>query len=328
MPRSGAATPTAEMLDTGATDLSTVKDKSTFGEQVMSTRVSQPSYGFGNSKRSTNSKVFYTKAYTDSTRGMSSPGPVYNLPSSIGPQATSRNGTSPSFKFGARTDVSGRKESPPGPGEYGTGKEALGPQATSNCKTGSSWKFGLSNRWSSNTQDFNAAFQTPGSHNPRPATGWLGDSSKYSFGSSKRHEIGKGNPGANPSFRQNPAPGSYTMPSSLGQQSLSKKNSASQFKFGTSTRDSLKKVYITQGHEREYIGFHSPSPNSYRVTSSLGQQWVSRKKSSKNFKFGTADRFSEIRPIRGNLPVLSPGRAPTASSARALYVCVGAGRIV
>ena len=211
-------------------DISQVKDKSTFGEQVMSTRVSQPRYGFGSSKRSTNSKLFYTKAYTESARGLSSPGPVYNIPSSIGHQATSRNGTSPSFKFGARTDVSGRKESPPGPGEYGTCKESLGPQATSNCKTGSSWKFGQSNRWSSNTQDFNAAFQTPGSLNPRPATGWLGDSSAYSFGSSKRHEIGKGNPGSNPSFRKNPAPGSYTMPSSLGTQVhmllLNHKNSA------------------------------------------------------------------------------------------------------
>ena len=43
------------------------------------------------------------------------------------------------------------------------------------------------------------------------------------------------------------------------------------------------------------------------ATSSLGQQWLSRNPNAQNFKFGTADRFSEIRSKDGMSSMQSPG---------------------
>ena len=55
--------------------------------------------------------------------------------------------------------------------------------------------------------DFKDEFKTPGCFNPRPSKGWLGDASAFSFGSSRRHEIGIGVPGQKPTHRGAPGYG-------------------------------------------------------------------------------------------------------------------------
>eukprot|EP00217_Crustomastix_stigmatica_P004419 CAMPEP_0183805902 /NCGR_PEP_ID=MMETSP0803_2-20130417/38290_1 /TAXON_ID=195967 /ORGANISM="Crustomastix stigmata, Strain CCMP3273" /LENGTH=295 /DNA_ID=CAMNT_0026050661 /DNA_START=118 /DNA_END=1005 /DNA_ORIENTATION=- len=284
--------------------------KSMFGPQISSTKPSFPAYGFGTSVRMSSTRLFHTKEQTASNVGMVSPGPIYDVPSAVGAQTSSKNVTAPSFKFGARSisDSNLTKESRPGPGTYET-EASLGRQTTSQKNTSAAWKFGTSNRWSNFKTDFKHNYETPGMDYPRPASGWLGDAAMFSFGTSGRHVIGMGNPGAKPSFQLVPGPGTYTAPSSLGLQMTSQRGTAAQFKFGTATRLATQKVYLTHAHEREYLGQHSPAPNAYKLNSSLGVQQSSRNLSAPNFKFGSADRFSEIRTTSNKLPAKfsSPG---------------------
>lgn len=281
-----------------------------FGQQVSSLRPSFPAYGFGTSKRMSSTRLFHTKEQSAKNVGMESPGPIYDVPSAIGPQTSSKTVTAPSFKFGSRSesDMNLSKEARPGPGTYET-EESLGMQRTSQKNTSACWKFGTSNRWSNFKGDFKSSYETPGMVNPRPASGWLGDAAMFSFGTSGRYEVGTGIPGAKPSYVLAPGPGTYAAASSLGLQNLSQRGTASQFRFGTATRIHQSKVYLTHAHEREYLGQHSPAPNAYKLNSSLGNQMSSRNLSSPNFKFGSADRFSEIRTSANKLPIkyCSPG---------------------
>jgi len=219
----------------------------------------------------------------------------------------SRSNSAPAYKFGARSasDANLAKESRPGPGTYAF-PDSLGNQFNSKKNTAAAWKFGSSNRWSNFKSDFKACYQTPGMDLPNLAAGWLGDAAMYSFGTSGRHVIGSGNPGSKPSFFGSPGPGTYTAQSSLGMQPMSNKETASRFKFGTATREKTHKVYLTHSHEREYLGQHSPAPNAYMMKSSIGLQYSSRNTTAANFKFGSADRFSEIR-TQGKIPTLTPG---------------------
>ena len=62
--------------------------------------------------------------------GKVGPGPIYDVPSSVGAQTNSKKYTAPAFKFGSRagSDYNLAKESRPGPGEYGAGPMSVGPQ--------------------------------------------------------------------------------------------------------------------------------------------------------------------------------------------------------
>lgn len=54
-------------------------------------------------------------------------------------------------------------------------------------------------------------------------------------------------------------------------------------------------------------GMHSPAPGTYSAKSSIGQQWLSRNPNCQQFKFGSADRFSEIRNKDGMSLQPTPG---------------------
>mmetsp|Transcript_15967 Transcript_15967/g.22056 ORF Transcript_15967/g.22056 Transcript_15967/m.22056 type:complete len:302 (+) Transcript_15967:277-1182(+) len=286
--------------------------KSMFGSQINSTKPTNPAFGFGTSGRTSSTKLFFTKEQSMHNVGQISPGPIYDVQSSLGGQISSKNTSFPAFKFGARSlmDVNLAKESRPGPGTYAV-EGSIGRQTASQRETAQSWKFGSSNRWASFKSDFKENYMTPGYDNPRLSKGWLGDASAFSFGTSGRHEVGQGIPGSKPTFRLSPGPGTYALQSSLGAQQLSQKNSASQFKFGTQTRERADKVYLTHAHERALFGQHSPAPNAYTLKSSLGNQLSSKNRTSSNFRFGSADRFSETKNVRdkegGDVPAWTPG---------------------
>lgn len=268
-----------------------------FGSQIVSSRGSAPAFGFGTSGRESTNKLFLTKEQTATLVGKVGPGPVYDVPSSVGYQALAKNTTAPAYKFGTRvgTDYNLEKVKHPSPGEYGAGPQAVGPQFLSQNENSTSWKFGSGNRWSKFSDQRKEFDATPAGGMPKLPAGWLGDAAAFSMGASKRSEIGVGLPGQMPTFRAAPGPGTYTAATSLGPQHLSNKQSATNAKFGSSSRQQQQKVYITAEHERAMFGMYSPAPNTYGATSSLGQQWLSRNPNAQNFKFGTADRFSEMR---------------------------------
>ena len=288
-------------------DIKSVKDKSMFGKQISSTKASHPAFGFGTSRRMPSTTLLFTKAQTARNVGKEGPGPVYDLPSSIGAQSSSRNHTSPSHKFSSRAHFESSDEGQaskakgsrkvPGPGQY-TALSSIGQQVKSQNKSSHRFGFGRSNRWSSLSKDFKEAYMTPGSTSARLASGWLGGAPSYSFGSSQRHQFrGK---------KSSPGPGHYTAPSSIGGQRNSKQRSSHEFRFGSTTRAMATKVYLTGAHERAYVGLQSPGCN-YSVMSSVGSQVSSRAQTAPSFSFGSSDRFSQMRSRSGQLPTLTPG---------------------
>mmetsp|Transcript_3929 Transcript_3929/g.6710 ORF Transcript_3929/g.6710 Transcript_3929/m.6710 type:complete len:307 (-) Transcript_3929:520-1440(-) len=299
-----------------ARNVSGMTDRSMFGAQVVSTKPNFPAYGFGTSGRTSSTKLFFTKEQTKRNLGLVSPGPVYDVSSSLGGQISSKCTTFPAFKFGARSllDSNLAKEARPGPGTYPL-QGSIGNQTESQRGTSTSWKFGTSGRWGNSKHGLsdgaNAALV-----DPKPASGWLGDAAAFSFGSSNRYVIGEGIPGCKPTFKSVPGPGAYQLHSCLGPQPLSNKCSATNVKFGTQTRERSEKVYLTHAHERSMYGRHSPAPNAYTLKSSLGQQTTSKNRSSSSFKFGTGDRFTEVKRtldttgrdslVKG-VPAMTPG---------------------
>ncbi len=66
-------------------------------------------------------KVFLSRKAEADHIGKASPGPVYNLKSSVGTQVQSHNESAPSFMFGKKTNREGdATHKAPGPGRYVT----------------------------------------------------------------------------------------------------------------------------------------------------------------------------------------------------------------
>jgi len=290
-------------------------DRSMFGPQVLSKKPNFPAFGFGTSGRTSSTKLFFSKEQSARNLGMTSPGPIYDLQSSLGGQISSKNSTFPAFKFGTKAmlDSNLAKESRPGPGTYPLGG-SIGSQMESAKATATSWKFGTSNRWG--VKDAGPDGANAQLVDPRPTSGWLGDAAAFSFGTSKRYTVGEGIPGCKPTFRLSPGPGSYQVQSCLGTQPLSQKTTSTNVKFGTQTRERAVKVYLTHAHERSLMGQHSPAPNTYTLKSSIGNQLTSKNRTASSFKFGTGDRFTEAKKtLDGNgsksltkgIPAYTPG---------------------
>lgn len=98
----------------------------------------------------------------------------------------------------------------------------------------------------------------------RPSSGWLGDSPTFSFhGKAKRADISNGLPACRPTSNDDPGPGAYPMPMSLGSQIESRKQSSGNTRVGREVRDVRYKVYLSKEHEPDLFGKHSPAPNTY-----------------------------------------------------------------
>lgn len=138
-------------------------------------------------------------------------------------------------------------------------QSSLGRQTSSKNHTGQKWRFGTADRWLLSNKHSTHIYSTSIEHKPP---------SNY------------------------PGPGMYPAPSSIGSQNLSSRQSSSNFKFGTGTRDQLEKVLSeVKEHEKEQRGRNSPGPCTYENKSGVGKQDHAKKPSAAQWRFGQQDRF-------------------------------------
>eukprot|EP00798_Chlamydomonas_sp_ICE-L_P023968 gene23968-9540_t len=275
---------------------------STFGSQVLSTKPTHPITKIGTSGRAFEGE----SQFEFKKKGATSQGVFTQPASGFGKQATSTNVNSPALKFGQRyaSDNDMMKQLRPGPGQYAH-TEAVGKQVESQNPTLPNFRIGTASRWGHYSKEFKDDFKTPPANNPRLTSGWLGDAPTASFhGKGQRADMAKGLKGCEPTFAKNPGPGTYEPTSSLGSQADSRKPNNQKSKIGTASREQVRNTYISPAHEKDRFGKHSPAPGVYspKLTASSKIQGTS------SFKFGSGDRFSEIKSNNGNtLKVLTPG---------------------
>ena len=116
------------------------------------------------------------------------------------------------------------------------------------------------------------------------ADGAIRSAPSWNFGSARRF---------NAFDRENvPGPGSYSARSSLGAQVTGEQQSMPIFGMGSSTRDGVKRVYISEQHSTIALqGMSSPGPASYTLIPAVGKQGASTKASQPSFGFGSNKRF-------------------------------------
>mmetsp|Transcript_8955 Transcript_8955/g.19149 ORF Transcript_8955/g.19149 Transcript_8955/m.19149 type:complete len:296 (-) Transcript_8955:2094-2981(-) len=277
---------------------------STFGPQVLSTRPTHPKARFGTASRT---EKLAEKPFELKLLGATSHGVSTDVKSGLGPQTSSKNTTAPSIRFGNRygSDHDMVKEARPGPGSYAV-VESIGKQPLSSNATNPNWKVGTATRWAQYNKVFKEDFSTPAANDWRPSSGWLGDSPKFSFhGQGRRADISRGLPGQKPTNTEDPGPGTYEPPSSLGAQHDSRKLTSGRTRVGTADREKARYTqYISYEHEKDLYGKHSPAPNIYNPNLRMS----SRVATPSGFRFGTGDRFSEVKSNNGQkLKVLTPG---------------------
>lgn len=274
--------------------------KSTFGEQILSTRLSSPRVKLGSSTRSTNGAEPWM---IEKNLGTSSDYTT-SIKSSFGCQGT--NFSSASVSIGTKSAFDYKMSGPngqidPGPGSYdyhlvdkAIGKQILSHhkgQSMPEIKISSGSRFGQHTAPNSPTI-FKSAFQTPGPDSaPRLTSGNLGDAPHPSLGKGSRSTVY--GPDITPSYVSNPAPNQYEGSKALGPQVESGKASAAKIKIGTGKREDSMKQFTSREAERELYGRGSPGPGGLLPSDSFSSR--ARSTSGGGWGKSTGDRFSEVK---------------------------------
>lgn len=113
----------------------TLNGKSMFGAQALSYRRSSPAHGFGSSTRSHASKIFMGAEHAKTSNESVTPGPCYELGSSVGYQSDGGKSSPPMWQFGTANRFGHRSSRmTPGPGAYenhsGFGKQGLSSRSS------------------------------------------------------------------------------------------------------------------------------------------------------------------------------------------------------
>ncbi|GBG71211.1 hypothetical protein CBR_g8514 [Chara braunii] len=230
-------------------------------------------------------RVFLSPEHSKALFGINSPGPIYDMRSSIGKQGLSIMESAPMYSFGTanRSGRFGRSlYTVPGPGAYNA-PSSLGPQIESRLRSPEIYRFGSSTR-----ANLSKVFLTPehckanyGIQSPGP--------SAYNYGSSigpQQTSRNRSAPrwvfGSEGRFKYDyviraariPGAGQYNLGQSCGKQFESNKTTLPMFTFGSGARDQRAKMYLTREHEKGQFGEYSPGPAAYNSRSSLVRDLV------------------------------------------------------
>lgn len=287
--------------------------RSGFGGQCLSRMRTSPGYGFGTSGRDQISRTFisseHDRAQCRSAGGNNSQGAIYRTSTGFGHQQTSNNASSPSFRFGLskRSDMALESRAP-GAGEYKT-TSSVGKQVDSTKQTAAKASFGSCSRddmgkvfISTDHEKINFGLESPGpsQYNAQGAVGKQclskkASSPSWKVGTERRF---------NYDFIQRaigiPGAGQYDNTAACGKQILSKKSTLPSIGFGSSSRDSCKKLFISPDHEKSNYGVCSPGPGTGLQRSAVGKQPLAVNRSSSTWSFGTEKRLREHpNPVPG-----------------------------
>lgn len=277
--------------------------RSMFGQQHDSKKTTSPIFGFGSADRVQLQKVFLTPEHSKSDYGKNSPGPIYDLKSSVGKQASSKNYSASEFSFGTADRFAKAKTGPgqsvPGPGAYQS-PSSIAKQVPSAKTTAPDYGFGSSTRahaekvFLSEEQakiQYGAGSPGPSVYQSKSSVGKQPSSKNESapswvFSSEERFKYDYVERAA-----KIPGAGQYGHTSAVGIQAQSAKKTLPKYSFGTSTRNRRHKVYISPDHEKQHFGEMSPGPASIGPTTSVGKQQSSKMPTAAVWGFGTAKRF-------------------------------------
>lgn len=279
----------------------TLQGKSMFGSQTLSGRASSASYGFGSSTRGHANRLYIGEGHAKTSVISCTPGPCYDLQGSNGNQADSGKNTPPQWQFGtaSRFGSAKRASKNPGPGTY-ENVSGFGRQGLSNRSTNPLYGFGTVNREMAgkvfiSPQHASSSF---GRASPGPAAMYQREGglrgAKYGFGTDERfNRLARELSDA----ADLPGPGSYDDKGIMGEQTSSRLATEPAFGFGTSNREHISKVFVSDMHARasgsSNMGNFSPSPNAYTLNNGIGVQPTTRGRSAPTWGFGTASRFKD-----------------------------------
>ena len=204
----------------------------------------------------------------------------------------------------------------------GTTRSMLGEQPSSTKKSAPSVGFGSGTREQAGklfVSQEHTALATAGKHSPGPATyllppsvggkqpdGRKADPPVWGFGTAQRFRPRTAPMKPDGHAGNTPGPGHYEKPpASVGPQVLARFSSAPLMGFGTAERKNVKKVWISQDHQkRDNHGLDSPGPAApYTLASTMGKQMASTIESPPAWAFSSAAR-TQVEPGR-----FSPGPA-------------------
>ncbi|KAK9829185.1 hypothetical protein WJX72_004374 [[Myrmecia] bisecta] len=273
-----------------------------FGRQILSTRGTEPSAAFGSSVRESAEKQYISPEHSKATGGNNSCGPIYNLQSSLGPQAEALATTAAAITFGTSPRLpKPPRAAAPGPGAYKI-KPALGKQFDSTMPNAPQSVFQVATRDALDkvySGDKNLAKAFEGRESPGPmaygAVSGVGRQKLSTRESPAEVHMTKANRFRYTSVQQaesSPGAGTYKAEqSSVGKQPVSHKASMPAFGFGTTTREQLAKLYSNKEQDKLSCGVGTPGPTTALQRSSLGRQPLSNATSQDGWHFSKARRL-------------------------------------
>lgn len=105
-----------------------------------------------------------------------------------------------------------------------------------------------------------------------------------------------------------PGPGQYAPSNSIGKQVYSSRRNASQFSFGTGTRDAYHRQFLTK-ELQAHMSNGNTAGVDFMVNSSVGKMVESKKETFPSFSFGTAPRDQYTRSfITKEIQARMPGK--------------------